>query len=112
MGAGIAREFRTRWGRPADLVDQHPSVGRAAYIIRDERFIFYLVTKRFFYEKPTYYTMAEALKDLSRICNENRISTLLIPQLGCGLDKLEWGKVKRLIEEHLGTLDVKVYIKK
>ncbi len=53
----------------------------------------------------------KGLEDLKRLIVQERIKTIAIPALGCGLGGLDWHKVKPLIVEAVGNLDgVTVYI--
>lgn len=45
------------------------------------------------------------------LSKEGNIKYLGIPKLGCGLDKLQWGKVKELIERHFKDLDINIEIR-
>lgn len=39
------------------------------------------------------------------------IKYLGIPKLGCGLDKLQWKKVKEIIEEVFSDMDIEIEIR-
>lgn len=56
-----------------------------------------LITKNRVYDKPTYNSLIKCLNNLYDYCNENNIKTLIMPKIGCGLDRLEWNKVKKII---------------
>ncbi len=47
MGAGIARSFRDFFGRVEELRSRKPKVGSCLFLQQNNRYIFYLVTKRF-----------------------------------------------------------------
>lgn len=63
-----------------------------------------LITKENYWDKPTYTTLWEALNDAAQTLKElslngfNVPNKIVMPKIGCGLDKLDWGKVKRMIE--------------
>lgn len=64
-----------------------------------------LVTKERYWQKPTIQDMDEALKDLSRVLSWNeKPITLVMPTIGCGLDRLDWPEVSALIHKHLGDI--------
>jgi len=50
------------------------------------------------------------LKWLRKNYRTERIKSLAMPALGCGLGRLKWGKVGPLLCKHLATLDIPVYI--
>jgi O-acetyl-ADP-ribose deacetylase (regulator of RNase III) len=95
MGAGIAVQFKSRFGGVSELLDQRCSVGQVAYLFRGGRIIFYLVTKARYFHRPTLAALRSCLCELARLCRELRVACLSIPRLGCGLDGLVWEDVKR-----------------
>lgn len=130
MGKGIATEFVKRFGHKQELIDQGIKVGGVASLCtsyssttstmstpstttntcttstRKKRFIFYLVTKHHYFQKPTYKSLEASLIELKRLCQLNSITRLCIPKLGCGLDKLGWNQVSRLICEIFKSSDI------
>lgn len=104
MGAGIAIEFKKRFEipKPAD-------VGSVTYVKDDSRYIFYLVTKERYFDKPTYETFTSSIKSLKKLCDEYHIKKLSIPRLGCGLDKLAWERVKKILLENLQDIELTVF---
>lgn len=53
MGKGIAIEFKKRFGGVDELKRQKAGVGGLAVLLRDNRPIYYLVTKEKYWNKPT-----------------------------------------------------------
>ena len=43
-------------------------------------------------------------------CNTFKIKKLAMPIIGCGLDKLEWSKVKDLIIQVFKNMDIEILI--
>ena len=58
-----------------------------------QRFIYNLVTKRRFFQKPTYETLELSLHALKRHLKRHNIHESAIPKLGCGYDQLHWPTV-------------------
>ena len=58
-----------------------------------QRFIYNLVTKRRFFDKPTYETLELSLQALKQHLQCHNMQELTIPKLGCGYDKLHWPTV-------------------
>lgn len=115
MGAGIAVEFRTRFGHVEELQAQHPQVGGMCYLVTPAgRPVFYLVTKDRYFQKPTYASLESSLVTLRDFCLEQEIHCLAIPRIGCGLDGLEWKEVQKIIQTVLVEhgIHVKVYTPK
>ncbi|KAL4645834.1 O-acetyl-ADP-ribose deacetylase 1 [Arapaima gigas] len=99
MGAGIAVEFKKLFGGVEELKAQKKRSGECAVLKRDSRFVYYLVTKRKASQKPTYESLKSSLEAMKAHCVQNRVTSLSMPRIGCGLDRLEWGKVSAIVEE-------------
>jgi hypothetical protein len=107
MGAGIARQFIGRYGTiQRDVLqkenkNKNINIGKTlkSYVVNPQFVAYHLVTKESYWLKPTYKSLLSALEDLHAQCVDDDIRLLVIPRLGCGLDKLEWSKVKQLIIE-------------
>lgn len=109
MGAGIARHFSAKFGKISELVTQTKNIGDVAYLIDLDRHIFYLVTKKLYYQKPTYKSLKLALYNLYYLCKKFEIKSISMPKIGCGLDKLDWSKVKNIIADIFTDIDVTIY---
>lgn len=101
MGAGIAVEFKKRFGRVEELVAQKPAVGSGAFVVHETPLshIFYLVTKGRYYQKPTYQTLRNSIVWLKKEAEAKGVTLLCMPRIGCGLDLLEWDKVRAILVE-------------
>ena len=94
MGKGIAPKFVKHFPKIKILrSNNHLEVGKT-YLVDN---VFNLITKTRYYEKPTYDSFHQSVKSLATQCNELNIKTLYIPKIGCGLDKLQWDKVKDIL---------------
>lgn len=51
-----------------------------------------------------------ALKQLRKEIEKEKISSIALTKLACGVGGLAWDEVKPLIEQHLGDLDIPVYL--
>ena len=89
MGAGIAVLFRDKFGGVAELREQRPEIGGVCYLKR-ERYVFYLITKAVYRDKPTYDNLTASLEHCKAMCESLEVRKLGIPRLGCGLDGLQW----------------------
>ncbi len=96
LGAGIALEFRNRFGVD-ELVEQQKGVGECAYVEKKGRRILHIITKEKVSDRPTYDNLEQSLRNARRICLEQNITTLAIPKIGCELDRLEWSKGETLV---------------
>ena len=116
MGAGIAKEF-TKRGVKADLQKKNQDIEVGDCLVSDAtdwRCEFSLVTKEKYWQKPTYETMRMALENAKDLCEETirygYTMKLAMPRIGCGLDRLEWSKVKAIIEEVFADADVEILV--
>jgi hypothetical protein len=122
LGAGIAKEFAKRHVKENlnALYNDFAWVnhGIALYTYMPETYgVYNLVTKEHYYDKPTYKSLKEALISMREqisysslyICSNEPIK-IVMPKIGCGLDKLEWSKVKSIISEVFNDMDVDIII--
>lgn len=118
MGAGIAREFAKR-GVKRELKEgiisfnytERERIGQCvATKATGWRVELNLITKQKYLQKPTYETLKMTLEELKSCCVRNDIFYIAMPKIGCGLDKLEWSKVKAIIEEVFAGTDIEILI--
>jgi O-acetyl-ADP-ribose deacetylase (regulator of RNase III) len=109
MGAGIAVQFTKRFDLSALQAQAatHPleiglcyPVGRALN----------LVTKAKYWHKPTYGTLTAAVTSLRDVCLEQGITKIGMPQIGCGLDRLKWDKVKAIIAQTFENTEIEIVV--
>lgn len=58
--------FRSKFGRVQELKDQNAKVGGMAVIKHEKRFIYYLITKKDSFNKPTYEDLNSSLKAMKK----------------------------------------------
>lgn len=97
MTAGIAVEFKKRFGGLPELQSQGVEVGGVAVLQKGERFIYYLVTKNKYGGKPTMTTLQASLKAMREHMLKHDVKKLAMPHIGCGLDRLCWPAVQDLV---------------
>jgi O-acetyl-ADP-ribose deacetylase (regulator of RNase III) len=111
MSKGIATLFKNKFGHVQELQAQNKKTGQVAYTKdSSDRYIFYLITKHKYFERPTYIALYECLVNLRDICKEKDVTKLSIPRIGCGLDKLEWTRVKKYLEGVFKDTDVTITV--
>lgn len=104
MGKGIAVLFKTQFGGVEELKAQHIGVGGVAVLDRTQqegRFIYYLITKPKYFHKPTYATLASSLAAMFQHMSAHGVTQVSMPEIGCGLDMLEWPKVREMLNTML-----------
>lgn len=114
LGAGIAKQFVDVYNMRFKLHKNYPipdgekftNVGRALLVDN----VFNLVTKARVYHKPTYEILIDTLEDMKNQCEALDIIKLAMPHIGCGLDGLDWGIVKEVIEEVFVDTGIEILI--
>lgn len=73
--------------------------------------VFNLITKEKYWHKPTYQTIRICIKQMAGYCKRHNVKHLGMPKIGCGLDKLQWGEVKKIMEEEFKDIDINIEIR-
>ena len=110
LGAGIAKIFDEVYNMRFKLFreyDNYEYEGGDALLIDN---VFNLVTKPKCYHKPRYEAVRESLEVMKEIMETNATTKLAMPTLGCGLDKLQWSEVFKIIQEVFDDTDVDILI--
>lgn len=64
---------------------------------KDGRIVFHLITKELCTDLPTYECLEDSLECMRDWCVVNQVESVSVPRLGCGLDKLDFTKVLRIL---------------
>ena len=51
-----------------------------------------------------------ALRELHKIVEKEKLTSLALPRLATGVGGLDWAAVKPLVEQHLGSLKIPVLV--
>lgn len=115
LGAGVAKQideaFNMRemlnlmWGKISDM-DGKWSAPCCLPCMN----VFNLVTKERYYHKPTLNSLEVALNEMKDYAVEMGVKKIAMPQIGCGLDRLNWSDVSVLIEEVFGGTDIEILV--
>ena len=73
-------------------------------------FIYNLVTKSNFYEKPTLDNLQISLENMRGHALLNIVTKISMPKIGCGLDKLQWTDVFKLIQDTFTYSGIQIQI--
>ena len=113
MSAGIARHFKRKLPTkyPSNL-DQSYTPLWPQWLPETRRYLYHLVTKQKYFNKPKYSTLRASLERMRTHAENNSIPRISMPCIRTGLDQLDWDKVKLLIQETFRTspVQVEVYI--
>jgi len=85
-------------------------IGEVGALWRDGRYIYYLVTKDRYYQKPTLGNLRMSLACMRTHCEWHGVRRLAMPRIGCGLDKLNWTDVSQLLDEIFLDSDISVTV--
>jgi O-acetyl-ADP-ribose deacetylase (regulator of RNase III) len=119
---GLALQLRERM--PAMYKDfrhhcqtTHPkSGGLWTWMSSDGRFVVNLFTQDAAYDhgsKPGHATLSHvnhALHALRGFVEKEKVSSIALPRLACGINGLDWNDVRPLIDKQLGDLGITVYL--
>lgn len=102
LGAGIAKQLKVEFKIPKI---NNTKVGMCVPTFCENSIILNLITKEKYFQKPTYSSLETSLVSLSNL-DQFKDRTLIMPKIGCGLDKLSWNKVEVLISKILTDRDI------
>ena len=106
MGAGIAVPIKKKFHLSSlkDTIDSSPlpvPVGTAVY----HNGVYNLITKKKYHGKPTYDTLTKSLVSMLLHMEQQKIYKVVMPKIGCGLDRLQWPKVREIIKDVFQNFD-------
>lgn len=116
MGKGIVVEFNKRFNMKQKITELYPDGFRdpdgcyepIGCVLIDR--VFNLITKKRYFDKPTYYSIEGALYFMREICQDNGIKKVAMPVIGCGLDRLQWDKVSNIIRKMFDDTDIEILV--
>ena len=94
MGAGIAVPMKKEYHLAGlkEIVDKFPDCVYYHNVLN-------LITKKNYWGKPTYQTLEQALLKMREVCRKEGITMVVMPKIGCGLDRLQWLKVREYLQD-------------
>lgn len=97
MSSGIAVVMKSKY----PVLKRMPAgkLGTTVAVRQEARVIFNLITKKNHYDKPTLDTMTKAITSMREQCSKFRVDKIAMPLIGCGLDKLEWSDVDKILNK-------------
>lgn len=113
MGKGIALQFKELFPMnfkiyAAACKKGEMQVGKMLVVkentLNGEKLIINFPTKTEWFKKSQYSYIEDGLKDLAKVIEEYKITSIAIPPLGCGNGGLKWEKVKPMMDKYLGQL--------
>lgn len=116
MGKGIVVEFNRRFNmkqilqtKYPDFLNQWSHLNWTYHCLLEGR-VFNLITKERYFHKPTYETMYGALLTMKRLAEQNGVTKIAMPIIGCGLDRLNWDVVKYYVRRVFQDTDIEILV--
>lgn len=69
-----------------------------------------MITKERFWHKPTYQSLRSSLVSMKNHMISNRVSSVSLPRIGCGLDQLKWKKVELILQEVFSNTGIQITV--
>lgn len=119
LGAGIAVQFNKKYSCKDRLFNLFPGSRTLYWDKLQDRFkgmcvftdpVYNLITKRNYWDKPTLITIKNALSWMKEDCEIRGIKKIAMPMIGCGLDKLKWDDVSKIIKDVFEDTDVEILV--
>lgn len=115
MGKGIAYQFKERFPENnkyyvSACKSGNFSIGQILFFFENDKIIANFPTKDKWREKSQYSYIEMGLDSLLKGLDENHISSIAIPPLGCGNGGLDWNRVKKMITDKFQDLSANVII--
>ena len=109
MSAGIARKIRRNYPCTYPAGWNHITNPLwPQWLPESKRYIYHLVTKQKFFQKPTYGTLRASLEKKQSHAEHHLVRKTSL--LFVGLDKLDWEQVRQLIQEVFRTSPVQITV--
>lgn len=115
MGAGIAKTFDKKFPNMRNALLYELSENKIKYSVsipycEKDIVVINMITKPRYFNKPTYSEFRKALIEVKYICLMNGYKEIGMPKIGCGLDKLSWKKVEKMIREIFDDTDIDILV--
>ena len=81
-----------------------------AFLEKQGRFIYYLVTKPLYNKKPTLKSLESSLLHMRDHSVRNGVKYIGMPCIGSGLDRLEWEDVKAMLVRIFRETEVQIMV--
>lgn len=115
LGAGVAKQIddaynmremlNLMWGKISGMRDRWSTP--ACLPVAN---VFNLVTKERYFHKPTYEDLDAALREMKNYAVEMGVKRIAMPRIGCGLDRLNWDEVMKMLHEMFIDTDIEIMV--
>lgn len=110
LGAGIAKKLDGVYNMRKKLEKQHPfSKGRIGHALCVDN-VFNLVIKKGKYDSANFEDLEDAFYDMRDQMEDNDISKLAIPHIGCGKEGFKWSEVRDMLDDIFHDTDIEILV--
>ena len=112
MGAGIAKLFVKHNPEMRKVLQSvNPKISDAiCYTGGNRHNVINLITKERYFHKPTRENFNKAIIEMKRLALSYNIKKIAIPQIGSGLDRLNWKESSKFIREVFSDTDIEILV--
>ena len=112
LGSGIAVTMKECFikERIWELRRRHYNIGDVVAVRHRNRYVFNLVVKELYFLKPSYFTLRKSLQTLKKNLIKLNVKHLSMPKISCGLDKLDFNFVLKILYQTFADTDIRISI--
>ena len=92
------------------LLSAQPELGHTVVFEKDGRFIFHLVTKSTYDEKPSLQTVKQCFEGLKIAMKNIKVNSCNISRKGNGLHRLPWSGIENALKETFSETDLTIFV--
>ena len=108
MGAGIAVPMQRKFHLRGKIESSGDNLDAPTCVLTGR--VFNLITKKRSTGKPTYLSLRAALEKMKELVVSHGVKKIAMPKIGCGLDRLQWGKVREMLHDLFSDVDVEILV--
>lgn len=109
-GLGIAKNFNDNYNIYQKIKDNYDVFQIMKHkidaILIDK--VICIFHKDFFLQRVNYQELRRSFKILKDFCEENKIESITMSKVGCGMDRLKWENVRNILSKEFS--DSNIYI--
>lgn len=104
MGLGIATQFQKQFKVRGKIKKARQEIKHPDAVLTGR--VFNLITKKSYWNKPTYNSLEASLLKMKTTVKRLGIKKIASPKIGCGLDRLQWPRVREMIKQVFSDMDI------
>ena len=111
-GLGIAKSFNDEYNiyqKIKDNYDVFRIIKHNIDVILIDKIIC-IFHKDSFLQRVNYQELRKSFKVLRNFCEENKIDSITMSKVGCGMDRLKWDNVRDILSEEFSDSDIYIEV--